>query len=184
MSPIEAALSAHSGLVDLGVLPSKLDGGVAPRAAIGLVVLASDQTIEHEFRLIMRQPGVAFYEFSRLQRPRDHPRDAARYWPEDRAERGPYPPKHRTRRGCVRLHIRNHDARRRRGLCGNPQGPAVCRLHDPRHGRASGVSGAARKEGRLAHALCARNQRKPRQIFRRPWSRHRRGSDLRQARRS
>lgn len=50
---------------DLGVLPSVLDDGIAGRAAIGLVVLASDQTMEHEFRRIVRQDGVAFYE-SRL----------------------------------------------------------------------------------------------------------------------
>ena len=53
---------AVSGPIDLGVLPSELDGGVAARAAIGLVVLATDQTMEHEFRLLVRQPGVAFYE--------------------------------------------------------------------------------------------------------------------------
>src|SRR5271170_3794366 len=63
MSLIEAAASPrHFGTVDLGVLPSELDGGVAARAAIGLVVLATDQTLEHEFRILVRQPGVAFYE--------------------------------------------------------------------------------------------------------------------------
>lgn len=48
--------------IDLGVLPSELDAGLASRAAIGLVVLATDQTMEHEFRALVRQPGVAFYE--------------------------------------------------------------------------------------------------------------------------
>jgi maleate isomerase len=47
---------------DLGVLPSELDGGLAARAAIGLVVLATDQTMEHEYRALIRIPGVAFYE--------------------------------------------------------------------------------------------------------------------------
>jgi maleate isomerase len=47
---------------DLGVLPSELDGGLASRAAIGLVVLATDQTMEHEYRALVRLPGVAFYE--------------------------------------------------------------------------------------------------------------------------
>jgi maleate isomerase len=51
--------------LDLGVFPSALDGGLAARAAIGLVVLATDQTLEHEFRELIRVPGVAFYE-SRL----------------------------------------------------------------------------------------------------------------------
>jgi maleate isomerase len=59
------AAPADSVPIDLGVFPSELDGGVAARAAIGLVVLATDQTMEHEFRLLIRQPGVAFYE-SRL----------------------------------------------------------------------------------------------------------------------
>jgi maleate isomerase len=53
------------GPIDLGVLPSALDEGLAARAAIGLVVLATDQTMEHEFRALIRAPGVAFYE-SRL----------------------------------------------------------------------------------------------------------------------
>src|SRR5271169_4043470 len=48
--------------IDLGVLPSALDWGLAARAAIGLVVLATDQTMEHEFRALIRAPGVAFYE--------------------------------------------------------------------------------------------------------------------------
>src|SRR5579863_8897834 len=56
------ALPALDEPIDLGVLPSDLDGGLAPRAAIGLVVLATDQTMEHEFRILVRQPGVAFYE--------------------------------------------------------------------------------------------------------------------------
>ncbi|MCC8401603.1 aspartate/glutamate racemase family protein [Paraburkholderia sp. MMS20-SJTN17] len=43
-----------------------LDDGIASRAAIGLVVLATDHTIEHEWRQLLRQDGVAFYE-SRLQ---------------------------------------------------------------------------------------------------------------------
>ena len=38
------------------------DGGIAARARLGLVVLASDHTIEHECRLILAQtPGVAMY---------------------------------------------------------------------------------------------------------------------------
>ena len=49
-------------MVDLGVLPCELDAGIAHRAAIGLLVLASDQTMEHEFRHLVRQDGVALYE--------------------------------------------------------------------------------------------------------------------------
>jgi maleate isomerase len=51
-----------TALTDLGILPSDLDHGLMSRAAIGLVVLATDQTMEHEFRALVRLPGVAFYE--------------------------------------------------------------------------------------------------------------------------
>jgi maleate isomerase len=54
-----------AGMVDLGVLPCRLDEGIGWRATIGLIVLATDQTMEHEFRQLIRQPGVALYE-SRL----------------------------------------------------------------------------------------------------------------------
>ena len=44
-------------------LPFETDGGIAERAAIGLVVLSSDYTIEHEWRGIMTSlPGVALYQ--------------------------------------------------------------------------------------------------------------------------
>jgi maleate isomerase len=63
MSASQAAvLVKQSGPIDLGVMPSQLDGGLAARAAIGVVVLATDQTLEHEFRALIREPGVAFYE--------------------------------------------------------------------------------------------------------------------------
>lgn len=43
-------------------LPFTIDAGIGARARIGLVVLASDYTVEHEFRQIFTQPGVDFYE--------------------------------------------------------------------------------------------------------------------------
>lgn len=43
-------------------LPFDTDGGIASRAAIGVIVLATDYTLEHEFRRIIDMPGVAFYE--------------------------------------------------------------------------------------------------------------------------
>jgi maleate isomerase len=42
--------------------PFVTDEGIGARARIGLVVLASDQTIEHEYRLMLNLPGVAVYE--------------------------------------------------------------------------------------------------------------------------
>ncbi|MBV8915384.1 MAG: Asp/Glu racemase [Acetobacteraceae bacterium] len=50
-----------ASLVDLGVLPCALDEGVASRAAVGLIVLATDQTMEHEFRQAIRLPGVGLF---------------------------------------------------------------------------------------------------------------------------
>lgn len=58
--------TAEAGATDLVVdkrdIPFDLDAGVAERAAIGVIVLATDQTIEHEFRRILDLAGVAFYE--------------------------------------------------------------------------------------------------------------------------
>jgi maleate isomerase len=54
-------MDAEPVFADLGVLSCTLDQGIASRAAIGLLVLATDQTMEHEFRLLTRLPGVAVY---------------------------------------------------------------------------------------------------------------------------
>jgi hypothetical protein len=62
LAPLPSSGPVNPKPVDLGVLASELDGGLASRAAIGLVVLATDQTLEHEFRALVRLPGVAFYE--------------------------------------------------------------------------------------------------------------------------
>ena len=48
-------------LVDRTNMAHELDQGVGYRARIGLVVLASDYTIEHEFRKMLDLPGVAVY---------------------------------------------------------------------------------------------------------------------------
>jgi maleate isomerase len=53
---------AKTLLVNRHNMPFILDDGIAHRAAIGLVVLATDQTIEHEWRQMLRLDGVAFYE--------------------------------------------------------------------------------------------------------------------------
>jgi len=44
------------------IVPFTMDDGLACRAAIGLIVLATDQTLEHEWRQILSQAGVAFFE--------------------------------------------------------------------------------------------------------------------------
>ena len=53
-------------LLDRRNIPFTLDQGIARRAALGLIVLATDHTIEHEWRRMLGGlDGVAFYE-SRL----------------------------------------------------------------------------------------------------------------------
>lgn len=43
-------------------LPFETDAGISSRARLGLVSLASDYTVEHEFQLVLRHlPGVALY---------------------------------------------------------------------------------------------------------------------------
>ncbi|HZS82550.1 MAG TPA: aspartate/glutamate racemase family protein [Stellaceae bacterium] len=54
--------AAETLLVNRQNIPFALDEGIAHRAAIGLVVLATDHTIEHEWRQMLRLDGVAFYE--------------------------------------------------------------------------------------------------------------------------
>jgi maleate isomerase len=49
-------------LVNRMHIPFELDAGIAARAAIGLIVLATDHTIEHEWRRMLGIDGVAFYE--------------------------------------------------------------------------------------------------------------------------
>ena len=46
-------------LVNRQHLPFAMDRGIAHRAAIGVIVLATDQTIEHEYRKIFQIDGVA-----------------------------------------------------------------------------------------------------------------------------
>lgn len=61
MTTSTAAQVASSDFVDAGVLACELDAGIARRAAIGLVVLATDQTMEHEFRRLLPLDGIGIY---------------------------------------------------------------------------------------------------------------------------
>lgn len=56
------ARSNHIERVVRNHIPYELDGGIAERAAIGVIVLGSDHTIEHEFRSFLDIEGVGFYE--------------------------------------------------------------------------------------------------------------------------
>jgi maleate isomerase len=54
--------AARSGTILIEHLPFETDAGIATRARIGLLVLATDFTIEHEWRALLGGlPGVAFY---------------------------------------------------------------------------------------------------------------------------
>lgn len=56
-------MGTDAGFTYRGGLPHRLDAGIGSRARLGLVVLATDQTIEHEWRLVLRGvPDVALYE--------------------------------------------------------------------------------------------------------------------------
>lgn len=56
----QASMSTSKPFVHV---PFEADEGVAARAAIGLVVLSSDQTVEHEFRLVAGgMDGVGIFE--------------------------------------------------------------------------------------------------------------------------
>jgi maleate isomerase len=52
----------RDGFVNITGIPFEIDEGIAGRARIGLIVLASDHTMEHEFRQVVTMPGVALYE--------------------------------------------------------------------------------------------------------------------------
>ena len=55
--------------ISLQQRPYELDDSVRSRAAIGLVVLATDHVIEHEFRKILNLPGVGLYQSRILNEP-------------------------------------------------------------------------------------------------------------------
>lgn len=54
-------MSSTVDFTDVGILPCTLDGGVSARAAIGLIVLATDQTMELEFRRLLPLEGIGLY---------------------------------------------------------------------------------------------------------------------------
>ena len=62
-------------------LPFSTDAGIGARARIGLVVLASDYTMEHEFRKIVTMPGVDFYEARIFNSPQITPETLAAMGP-------------------------------------------------------------------------------------------------------
>ena len=61
-NPAKAALPEDDLVLDLRHMPFTLDQGLDPRARVGLLVLASDQTVEIEFRRVFERVGVALYQ--------------------------------------------------------------------------------------------------------------------------
>jgi maleate isomerase len=59
---VDGKVTGSGAAKNLTHLPFALDRGLAHRGAIGLIVLATDNTIEHEFRQILAIDGIAFYE--------------------------------------------------------------------------------------------------------------------------
>ncbi len=63
MNDVARNVAAESAMILIEHLPFDTDGGIASRARIGLLVLATDYTIEHEWRAILGGlPGVALYQ--------------------------------------------------------------------------------------------------------------------------
>ncbi len=57
-----AAIAPEAGdVVEIEEIPFETDAGLAARARIGMIVLASDHTVEHEFRRLIDLPGVSVY---------------------------------------------------------------------------------------------------------------------------
>ena len=58
----DAARKIEDGLIlNRMQMPHRMDPGIAHRARIGLIVLASDHTIEHEWRRMLDIEGIAVY---------------------------------------------------------------------------------------------------------------------------
>ena len=63
MNEVARGLKPETDMILIEHLPFETDGGIARRARLGLIVLATDFTIEHEWRAILGSlPGVALYE--------------------------------------------------------------------------------------------------------------------------
>jgi len=75
----EAAAGAACEMIEH--LPFTTDAGIGARARIGLVVLASDYTMEHEFRRVFTLPGVDYYESRIFNSPQITPETLAAMGP-------------------------------------------------------------------------------------------------------
>ena len=91
MTDAPTVAEATGAVVHLRQIPFELDGGIGERAAIGLVVLASDQTVEYEFRKVLEPLDIGLYESPHLQRQGGDARDPGRHGGADCRRRRPDP---------------------------------------------------------------------------------------------
>ena len=171
------------GFTDLGVLPCTLDAGIASRAAIGLLVLATDQTMEHEFRHLIRLPGVAVYQ-ARLFNDADITPATLRAIGERIAPATELilPSLHLdvVAFGCTSASMALGEEEVFRQI---RRARPERRLHHAGHRRVCRVQGVGRAADRRADALCAGGQRGGARLPERAWRRGGGVRDVRQARR-
>ena len=55
-------IDKSEGFLNIREIPFEVDAGIGARARIGVIVLATDHTIEYEFRQVVKMQGVAFYQ--------------------------------------------------------------------------------------------------------------------------
>ena len=111
-----------SSPLDLGVMPSELDAGVA-RRAVDRAGRAGDRPDDGaRVPRTLASAGSCRLRIARVQRQRHPAGHLARHRAEDRAERRSHPARSGARRRRVRLHAPDHDSRRGRGLRRNSQG--------------------------------------------------------------
>ena len=140
-------------------IPFTLDGGVAPRAAIGLIVLATDHTIEHEWRRILRDvEGVGVFETRIWNDAQINSETLAQMEaritdctavirPGERIDVVGY--------ACTSGAMVIGAGRRRRA---RPRGASRDSRDEPVHGRPDGAAAARRRADRAAHAVRRRGQ--------------------------
>ena len=129
---------------DRSHLPHELDGGLGARARIGLIVLATDQTIEHEWRLIFQGlDGVALYQSRIWNDAADHARDADAHGGQARRERRRHHARPAAGVARLRLHVGRHGDRRGAGVRPAARGPPRGQADHADHGRLRGLPRAS-----------------------------------------
>ena len=134
--------------VDRRNIPFTLDKGIAHRAALGLIVLATDHTIEHEWRAMLTGiDGRRLLREPALELGLDHARDARRDGARHRLRDEAHPAGRAHRRRRLRLHVGRDGDRRRQGRGPRARGAAGHALHQPDRRRRRG---ACRRSKRAA----------------------------------